>query len=139
MFKMTFSLFILQHISKPAIILHLASCALPGIILHKIIINPYNVLVLLDYFLVICDPSHCSPGFNFHISHVIIFFTIFSNRYKLFEYRLIVIFLFPGLRCGFLYLLFLSPTLSLIFWLLFNTFGCWFSIILLWILLWTLA
>ena len=138
-FELTFSLLILQDISKLAIVFHSSSCALPGIILHKIIISPYPFLVLLDYFLVICDPSHCSLGFNFHINHVIMFFIIFSNRYKLSEYSFIVFLVFPGCRCGFLYLLLLSPTLSLIFWILFNSFCFWFSFILFRSFTWMLA
>ena len=128
-FKLIFSLLILQHIPKPTSILHLASSALPGLILLKIIISPYHFLVLLDYFLVICNPSHCSLGFNLHINHIIMLFTIFSNRYILSAYCLVVLLVFSGLWCGFLYLLFLSPTLSFVFWLLFDSLCCWYSII----------
>ena len=122
-FKLTFSHLIIQHTFKLAIILHYASCPL---ILHKIIINPYHVLVLLDYFLVINDHSSCSLCFHFHINYIIALFTIISNRYKLSEYSFIVFLVFPGLSCRFLYLLFLSPTLSIIFWLLFNSFSACF-------------
>ena len=98
--------------------------------LLKIIISPYHFSVLLDYFLVICDPSHCSLGLNLHINHIIILFTIFSSRNILSEYCLVVLLVSPGLWWGCLFLLFLSPTLSLIFFLLFNPLCCLFSIIL---------
>ena len=100
---------------------------------------PSPLLVLFDYFLMVLDSSYCSLGFSFHINHVIMFFTIFSNRYMLPEYSFIVFLVFPGLKCGFYFLLILSPNLSLIFWLLFNSFGCWFPIILFRIFTLTLA
>ena len=87
----------------------------------------------------VLEYSHCCLGYYFHINHVIMFFTIFSNRYILPEYIFIVFLIFPGLKCGFLFLLILSPTLSLIFWLLFNSFGCWFPIMLFRTFTWTLA
>ena len=124
---------ILQHISKLTIILLQASSALPGIILLKIIISPHPFLILLHYFLVICDPSHCFLGLNLNINHIIIYFTIFSNKNILSECCLIVLLVCLGPWCGFLCLLFLSPTLRVVrvvFWHLFNPFCCWFSIIL---------
>ena len=91
---------------------------------------PSPLLVLFDYFLMVLDSLHCSLSFYFHINYVIKFFTILSNRYILPEYSFIVFLVFPGLKCGFYFRLILSPTLSIIFWLLFNSFGCWFPIIL---------
>ena len=81
---------------------------------------------LVDMRQMAMDPSHCFLGLNLSINHVIIFFTVLANRNILSEYCLVVLLVCPGLWWGCLFLLFLSPTLRLIFWLLFNPFAAAF-------------